>query len=219
MSNVKLAGNVSGTGSVTIASPNTNSDFTIALPASNGTMMTTDTSISASQIPDGSITTAKIADSNVTTAKIADLNVTTAKIAANAVTAAKLAREGSSGQVLTSNGAGSDPSYQSLPAGGVTSLNGQTGAITNTSQYAIGSSIIGRPKNNTTYASNSTIAGSSLWGVSAGTRWNGTDFVLLNSGTTATGELVNTGTWRCMSIAEYNGTYGAAFPGLWTRIS
>lgn len=157
--------------------------------------------------------------SAVTTAKIADANVTTAKIAANAVTVAKLAREGSSGQVLTSNGAGSDPSYQSLPAGGVTSLNGQTGAITNTSQYAIGSSIIGRPKNSTTYASNSTIAGSSLWGVSASTRWDGSNFLILNSGDVATSELVNTGTWRCMSIAVYNGTYGAALPGLWTRIS
>lgn len=165
------------------------------------------------------ITTADLANSSVTTAKIADVNVTTAKIAANAVTAAKLAREGSSGQVLTSNGAGSDPSYQALPAGGVTSLNGQTGAITNTSQYAIGSSITGRPKNNTTYASNSTIAGSSLWGVSAGARWNGTDFLLVNTGYVATGELVNTGTWRCMSIAENNGSYGSAFPGLWTRIS
>lgn len=43
MSNVKLAGNVSGTGSVTIASPNTNSDFTITLPAVSGTMATTET--------------------------------------------------------------------------------------------------------------------------------------------------------------------------------
>jgi len=66
MSNVKLAGNVLGTGSVTIASPNTNSDFTIALPASNGTMMTTDTAVSASQIPDGSITAAKLANTTVT---------------------------------------------------------------------------------------------------------------------------------------------------------
>lgn len=43
MSNVKLAGNVLGTGSITIASPNTNSDFTITLPAVSGTMATTET--------------------------------------------------------------------------------------------------------------------------------------------------------------------------------
>lgn len=60
------------------------------------------------------IDTASISAAGITTAKIADANVTTAKIAANAVTAAKLAREGSSGQVLTSNGAGSDPSYQTI---------------------------------------------------------------------------------------------------------
>ena len=54
----------------------------------------------------------------------------TSALAPNAVTSAKLAREGSAGQVLTSNGAGSDPSYQSLPAGGVTSFNTRTGAVT-----------------------------------------------------------------------------------------
>lgn len=37
MSNVRLAGDVSGTGSVTIASPNTNSTRTIALPDADGT--------------------------------------------------------------------------------------------------------------------------------------------------------------------------------------
>lgn len=41
----------------------------------------------------------------------------TVAVAANGVTLAKLARQGSPGQVLTSNGAGADPSYQSLPAG------------------------------------------------------------------------------------------------------
>lgn len=43
-----------------------------------------------------------------------DGTVTTAKIAANAVGVAKMAREGTTGQVLTSNGAGADPSYQTM---------------------------------------------------------------------------------------------------------
>lgn len=73
-----------------------------------------DVNVTTAKIADSAITTGKIADVNVTTAKIADVNVTTAKIAANAVTVAKMAREGSSGQVLTSNGAGSDPSYQTI---------------------------------------------------------------------------------------------------------
>ena len=41
MSQVKLSGNASGSGSVTIASPNTNSAYTITLPAATGTFLTT----------------------------------------------------------------------------------------------------------------------------------------------------------------------------------
>ncbi|MBI3504144.1 MAG: tail fiber protein [Proteobacteria bacterium] len=41
----------------------------------------------------------------------------TIAVAANGVSTARLAREGSAGQVLTSNGAAADPSYQPLPAG------------------------------------------------------------------------------------------------------
>jgi len=40
MSQVKLSGNASGSGSVTIASPNTNSAFTVTLPAATGTLPT-----------------------------------------------------------------------------------------------------------------------------------------------------------------------------------
>ena len=66
------------------------------------------------------------------------ITVDTSAIVANAVTPAKMSRTGTSGQVLTSNGAGADPSYQSLPAGGVTSavagngiaVSGATGAVT-----------------------------------------------------------------------------------------
>lgn len=38
MSNVVLKGNASGTGTVTIEAPNTSSDYTIAMPASSGTL-------------------------------------------------------------------------------------------------------------------------------------------------------------------------------------
>jgi microcystin-dependent protein len=59
-------------------------------------------------------------------------SVGTADITANAVTVAKLAREGTSGQVLTSNGAGADPSYQtiasaaSVPTGAILDYAGLT---------------------------------------------------------------------------------------------
>jgi hypothetical protein len=41
MSKIALAGNASGTGTITIESPNTNTDFTINLPAASGTLVTT----------------------------------------------------------------------------------------------------------------------------------------------------------------------------------
>jgi hypothetical protein len=122
-----------------------------------------------------------------------------------------------SGNVLTSNGTAWTSA--ALPAGGVTSLNGQTGAITNTSLYAIGSYITGRPKNITIYTVDSTIAGSSLWQVgSTFGYWNGTNFVnAYSSGTLTAASLINTGTWRCMSAADASSPAG--FFGLWVRIS
>ena len=39
MSLVKVSGNASGTGTLTIAAPNTNSDYTLNLPAATGTVM------------------------------------------------------------------------------------------------------------------------------------------------------------------------------------
>jgi hypothetical protein len=125
-----------------------------------------------------------------------------------------LSSVGTTGNVLTSNGTAWVSS--ALPAGGVTSLNGETGAITNTSLYAIGSYVTGRPQNTTTYAVNSTVAGSILYSTAlSGTYWNGAwgSFAGQPNPT-----LVNTGTWRCIT-----GT-GAAVSGyiaigLWVRIS
>ena len=115
-----------------------------------------------------------------------------------------------SGNVLTSNGSAW---VSSTPAGGgVTSLNGQTGAITNTSLYAIGSYVTGRPANITNYAVDSTIAGSSLYATSLNCLYTTT------WGAASSPTLVNTGTWRCMSPApNWNTSNGAG--GLWVRIS
>jgi hypothetical protein len=108
----------------------------------------------------------------------------------------------------------------SASGGGVTSLNGQTGAITNTDLYAIGSYIVGRPADYTTYSVNSTIAGSSLYtsGVisyyDGGSFKNGNTFVANTGGAV----LINTGTWRATSAAVNGGATNAQ-PGLWVRIS
>lgn len=125
---------------------------------------------------------------------------------------------GTLGQVLTSNGDGSDPTFQSLPAGGVTSLNGQTGAITNTNYDAIGSYVTGRPANATSYAANATIAGSSLTVGSPNYMWDGGKFAPVGRSDTVTTEGTVSGTWRCVSGAR-SGPFGWAWIGLWVRIS
>jgi hypothetical protein len=55
MSKIALSGNASGTGTFTIASPNSNSDRTLNLPDAAGTMMLTNTAVAKSQLPAGSV--------------------------------------------------------------------------------------------------------------------------------------------------------------------
>ena len=97
---------------------------------------------------------------------------------------------GSTGQVLTV--AGGIPSWASLPAGGVTSLNGQTGAITNTNFNVIGSYVLGTGQAG--ISANSTYAGSNI-GVLQTTSSGADNYYL------AYGNQNNnvTGTWRAMS--------------------
>jgi hypothetical protein len=129
-----------------------------------------------------------------------------------------------SGNVLTSNGT----TWTSVTpaAGGVSSLNGQTGAVVNTTQYAIGSYVSGRPENRTIY-NNSTIAGSSLYAAGVGSYYQdggeGAGWSSVSSGNLygSPQVLVNTGSWRCVSIAHggyYAGFgYGVGYSGLWVR--
>jgi hypothetical protein len=128
---------------------------------------------------------------------------------------------GTAGQVLQSNG--TTLSYVTPSSGGVTSLNGQTGAIDNTTQYAIGSYVLGRPQNFTSY-NNSTIAGSSLYANSSIAWYNSNEGSVnwltpasYNLGNSPT--LVNTGSWRCVSIAaaNANGANVTGSCGLWVR--
>lgn len=63
MSNVKISANPNGTGTVTIAAPNTNTDRTITLPDNSGTIITSGstTGIDASAISTGTVATARLA--------------------------------------------------------------------------------------------------------------------------------------------------------------
>lgn len=55
MSKVQLQGNASGTGIFTIASPNSNTDRTLTLPDSSGTIATTGQAVTSAQLPAGTI--------------------------------------------------------------------------------------------------------------------------------------------------------------------
>ena len=132
------------------------------------------------------------------------------------------ASAGTSGQVLTSGGSGAAVSWTTV-AGGVTSLNGQTGAITNTDFGAIGSYVLANGAATTNYGMNDTIAGSSLQKcstsspVSLGSRdMSSAGFGYINTMTSAG----LSGTWRSVSVhGNSTGVGGYASTGLWVRIS
>jgi hypothetical protein len=124
---------------------------------------------------------------------------------------------GSSGNVLTSNGT---TWTSSAPSGGVTSLNGQTGAITNTAFNAIGSYSVGVPNvANATYSAGATASGSAIFVQNSSTPY-GT--FASNSGTIS--NLSKTGTWRCVNTSVNSATDPCLGthtnrPNLWVRIS
>ena len=57
MSKVAIQGNASGTGTFTIAAPNSNTDRTLVLPDEAGTVLTSASSIPASQLPSNTVMT------------------------------------------------------------------------------------------------------------------------------------------------------------------
>jgi len=120
--------------------------------------------------------------------------------------------------ITITNGAGSISIAAS--GGGVTSFVGQTGAVDPTVAYAIGSVVIGRPQNNTSYAVSSTLAGSSLYSVSSTAFWDNPSTswrVTYGSGITGLSTLINTGSWRCTSIAGQDNTGANGYCGIWMR--
>ena len=114
------------------------------------------------------------------------------------------------GQVLTATST-TAATWQNAAGGGVTSLNGQSGAITNTTLDAIGMYRLG-VLNATNSNVNSTYAAASVFDVAYDmSNVAGIWFVK--------GFAFSTGTWRCVTGAQYDGfnfRYGA---GLFVRIS
>jgi hypothetical protein len=211
-----MAGGATGTGTVTLLAPITNTNRTLTLPDETTTVVGTDAtqtltnkSIAVTQLT-GTLT---VANGGTGAATLAANNV----VLGNGTSAVQLVAPGTNGNVLTSNGT---TWASTAPAGGgVTSLNSQTGAITNTSLYAIGGYVIGRGANATNYTVDTTLAGASLNQTSTQHAWEGGAFVVPGLGTATTGpSATGVGTWRCVSGAvSTSGGYG--LPGLWVRIS
>jgi hypothetical protein len=109
--------------------------------------------------------------------------------------------------------------------GAVSSVNGQTGAIVTTNLYSIGSFITGRPQNGTTYNSDATVAGSSLYAAGPHLYWSTDSEYFPSTWLNGTNDgpngnsvsFVNTGTWRC--VVRTNVNAGQNFLGMWVRIS
>ena len=80
MSKIKIVGHASGSGVLTIAAPNTNTDRTITIPDVTGTLLDSGSDLPAANLT-GTIASARIADDAITTAKLA--NSINTEIAAN----------------------------------------------------------------------------------------------------------------------------------------
>lgn len=72
MSLVKVSGNASGTGTLTIAAPNTSTNYTLTLPANTGTLLSTASAGSVLQVIQGSYNT----EFSTTSSTFADTGIT-----------------------------------------------------------------------------------------------------------------------------------------------
>jgi hypothetical protein len=162
---------------------------------------------------------------------LGSLTVGTTAIEANAVTPAKMSRTGTSGQVLTSNGAGADPSYQSLPAGGVTSavagngiaVSASTGAVTFSvaapTQNTVGSyAMVWMTANPSNVGPTATFGGNYSAGTTQGTLQAGT-VSQANCGGIAMGYTNSlSGTWKWLG-ATFNASFYLGYMGIAVRVA
>jgi hypothetical protein len=182
---------------------------TLTSPTINTPTINTPT-INTPTITGGSITgitDLAVADGGTGASTLAANNV----LLGNGTSALQAVAPSTSGNVLTSNG--TTWTSAAPPAGGVTSLNGQTGAITNTSINSIGSYFAGGTLTFGTYNFGDTVAGSSL-------RISAISNTFGSFGDSSYNPSLS-GTWRAMgrSVSENvegNNEYGA---NLWVRVS
>jgi hypothetical protein len=127
---------------------------------------------------------------------------------------------GTANQVLAVNAGATALEFQTV-AGGVTSLNGQTGAITNTDYGAIGSYVVAGVNNfasNTEFLPDTTTAGNTLVRTTSNVNWsflNAQSSGTIESGTSTS--LGFSGTWR--RLTRTRNSSSSATIGLFVRIS
>jgi len=199
----QLANNTNSTGQVSLTA-----GVTGTLPIANGGTGTTSTTFT--NLTTNVTGTLPVANGGTGAATLTANNV----MLGNGTSAPTFVAPSTTGNVLTSNGT----TWTSVApsGGGVTSLNSQTGAVVDTTLYAIGSYTIGRPFTLSGYSNNTTVAGTSLYStaLAASVNQNEQGQTVWSSQSSQT--LVNTGSWRLTSPCGTQ-TSPAAFSGLWVR--